>query len=252
MGGLPTSQTADRRRAKAFAAAAKEAQASAAPVEARRADVRGRHGEGDPADQPLRLRHQLAEGRQGSGATVRRMGGNRQTGYNWENNASNAGSDYEHQSDEWPCTALGYKDCGVPGAQFIDFAQREQDAGRRDAGDDPDRRLRRRRQEQEGRRGGQGAERALGEVDREEAGRAQPDAEPRRQGRLPGRVREPAGEQAGQGVRRRHQVLLARQRAGAVAQHAPAHPPRAHALRRDGEADRGGRDRGREASTRAR
>src|SRR6185436_11855012 len=34
MGGLPTSQTADRRRAKAFAAAAKDAQASAAPVEA--------------------------------------------------------------------------------------------------------------------------------------------------------------------------------------------------------------------------
>ena len=34
MGGLPTSQTADRRRAKAFAAAAKEAQASATPVEA--------------------------------------------------------------------------------------------------------------------------------------------------------------------------------------------------------------------------
>ena len=90
----------------------------------------------------------------GIGVTVRRMGGNRQTGYNWENNASNAGSDYNHQSDEWPCTVLGYKDCGVPGAQFIDFAQREQDARRRDAGDDPDRRLRHRRQEQEGVGGG--------------------------------------------------------------------------------------------------
>jgi mannan endo-1,4-beta-mannosidase len=30
-----------------------------------------------------------------------RMGGNRMTGYNWENNYSNAGSDYQHNSDNW-------------------------------------------------------------------------------------------------------------------------------------------------------
>ncbi len=188
MGGLPTSKTADRRRAKAFAAAAKDAQASATPVEA-----------GDltfevDAAKVIRPISPYVYGinsqkDDSSGATVRRMGGNRQTGYNWENNASNAGSDYEHQSDEWPCTVLGYKDCGVPGRAVHRLRAGEQDAGRRDAGDDPDRRLRRRRQEQEGRRGGQGAERALGEVDREEAGGAQPDAEPRRQDRLPGRVR---------------------------------------------------------------
>lgn len=33
--------------------------------------------------------------------TTRRQGGNRMTGYNWENNASNAGSDYLHQSDDY-------------------------------------------------------------------------------------------------------------------------------------------------------
>jgi Glycoside hydrolase family 44 len=57
----------------------------------------------------------------GTGVTVRRMGGNRQTAYNWEINASNAGSDYQHQSDEWPCTTLGYTNCGEPAAQFLDF-----------------------------------------------------------------------------------------------------------------------------------
>src|SRR5476651_2079757 len=31
--------------------------------------------------------------------TLRRLGGNRLTGYNWENNDSNAGSDYIHSSD---------------------------------------------------------------------------------------------------------------------------------------------------------
>ncbi len=58
-----------------------------------------------------------------SGVTLRRMGGNRQTAYNWEINASNAGSDYRHVSDLWPCTVLGYADCKTqPGAQFLDFA----------------------------------------------------------------------------------------------------------------------------------
>lgn len=33
--------------------------------------------------------------------TARRIGGNRWTGYNWENNASNAGVDYLHQSDNY-------------------------------------------------------------------------------------------------------------------------------------------------------
>jgi mannan endo-1,4-beta-mannosidase len=57
-----------------------------------------------------------------SGATLRRYGGNRATGYNWENNASNAGNDYHHTSDEWSCTVLGYRDCDVPGALVVNFA----------------------------------------------------------------------------------------------------------------------------------
>ena len=130
MGGLPTSQTADRRRAKAFAAAAKDAQASAKPVEAGELTF-----EVDTAKviRPISPYvygiNSQKDDNNSSGATVRRMGGNRQTGYNWENNASNAGNDYEHQSDEWPCTAMGYKDCGVPGAQFIDFAHENKTLG---------------------------------------------------------------------------------------------------------------------------
>ncbi len=37
----------------------------------------------------------------GETATARRLGGNRTTAYNWENNASNAGSDYIHSSDNY-------------------------------------------------------------------------------------------------------------------------------------------------------
>ncbi len=34
-------------------------------------------------------------------AAARRLGGNRLTAYNWEHNASNAGSDYIHNNDDW-------------------------------------------------------------------------------------------------------------------------------------------------------
>ena len=47
--------------------------------------------------------------------TARRKGGNRMTGYNWENNASNAGSDWQHSSDNY----LGGGD--VPGKVLTDF-----------------------------------------------------------------------------------------------------------------------------------
>lgn len=36
--------------------------------------------------------------------TSRRIGGNRLTGYNWENNSSNAGKDWFHTSDEYLCS----------------------------------------------------------------------------------------------------------------------------------------------------
>jgi len=48
-----------------------------------------------------------------SNATVHRQGGNRMTGYNWENNASNAGADYFHQSDAFLPWAIG-----IPAANY--------------------------------------------------------------------------------------------------------------------------------------
>lgn len=63
------------------------------------------------------------------GATVRRMGGNRGSAYNWETNASNAGKDYRHQSDEWSCTVMGYHTCSEPGAQYTEFVKENQAGG---------------------------------------------------------------------------------------------------------------------------
>jgi mannan endo-1,4-beta-mannosidase len=60
---------------------------------------------------------------------VRRMGGNRGTGYNWETNASNAGNDYQHSNDDWSCTVFGYKNCTEPGAQVLDFVTDNRQAG---------------------------------------------------------------------------------------------------------------------------
>ncbi|HEY3817832.1 MAG TPA: glycoside hydrolase family 44 protein [Polyangiaceae bacterium] len=39
----------------------------------------------------------------GAHATIVRSGGNRLTAYNWENNASNAGSDYQFENDDYMC-----------------------------------------------------------------------------------------------------------------------------------------------------
>jgi hypothetical protein len=128
MGGLPTSLTSDRRRAKTLAAASKDAQANMAPVEAGDLTFEVDAGKVIRPISPF-VYGINSQKDDDSGVTVRRMGGNRQTGYNWETNASNAGSDYNHQSDEWPCTVLGYKDCGVPGAQFVDFAKENKGLG---------------------------------------------------------------------------------------------------------------------------
>jgi mannan endo-1,4-beta-mannosidase len=49
------------------------------------------------------------------GVVFRRSGGNRITGYNWENNASNAGSDWQHSSDNL------YGGGDVPGKAMMDF-----------------------------------------------------------------------------------------------------------------------------------
>src|SRR5262249_54020540 len=41
------------------------------------------------------------------GVTLTRSGGNRLTAYDWENNASNAGSDYMFQNDDYLCSGAG-------------------------------------------------------------------------------------------------------------------------------------------------
>jgi len=54
-----------------------------------------------------------------------RQGGNRTTGYNWENNASNAGQDYQHQSDDYLCYVAGLSNasCAVAGQVVASFVQ---------------------------------------------------------------------------------------------------------------------------------
>lgn len=57
-----------------------------------------------------------------------RLGGNRLTGYNWENNASNAGSDYYHMSDNYLPWVLGVPgdSSDVPGIVVEAFYRRAQ------------------------------------------------------------------------------------------------------------------------------
>lgn len=48
---------------------------------------------------------------------IARLGGNRLTAFNWENNASNAGSDYEFENDDYLCSTITCSpDSGAPGA----------------------------------------------------------------------------------------------------------------------------------------
>jgi mannan endo-1,4-beta-mannosidase len=53
--------------------------------------------------------------------TARRLGGNRLTGYNWENNASNAGSDFQQSSDNFLCTNVGVSSCSTAGSVVTTF-----------------------------------------------------------------------------------------------------------------------------------
>ena len=57
------------------------------------------------------------------GVTLRRYGGNRLTGYNWENNASTAGTDYNNSSDSFLGGGL------VPGKAMTDFHDKSVAAG---------------------------------------------------------------------------------------------------------------------------
>ena len=64
--------------------------------------------------------------------TVRRFGGNRTTGFNWENNASNAGSDYIHSSDAFVCTWVGVTDCTTPGSALSAYHDKSIQTGATD------------------------------------------------------------------------------------------------------------------------
>ncbi|HWA87145.1 MAG TPA: glycoside hydrolase family 44 protein [Opitutus sp.] len=59
----------------------------------------------------------------GVSVTLLRQGGNRMTGYNWENNASNAGSDYLQQSDDYLTWIFGITGApaNVPGLVVTHF-----------------------------------------------------------------------------------------------------------------------------------
>ncbi|MDS0526348.1 dockerin type I domain-containing protein [Clostridium sp. SHJSY1] len=54
-------------------------------------------------------------------ATAVRAGGNRFTAYNWENNASNAGSDYLHESDNYLNMNSPYSEQNIPGQVVTKF-----------------------------------------------------------------------------------------------------------------------------------
>jgi len=57
---------------------------------------------------------------------AKRLGGNRMTGYNWENNASNAGSDWNHTSDNFVPWNMGIPDAqaNIPGIALTWFHDR--------------------------------------------------------------------------------------------------------------------------------
>jgi hypothetical protein len=128
---LPTTQASDRRRERAIAAAIKEsAGASLAGPAVEGGDLRIEVN----AAQVVRTISPYvyginSQGGDGAGVTVRRMGGNRGTGYNWELDVSNAGNDYVHSSDTWSCTSMGYATCGQPAAQYLEFAASNRHAG---------------------------------------------------------------------------------------------------------------------------
>lgn len=63
------------------------------------------------------------------GSTFHRHGGNRQTGFNWENNASNAGSDFNHSSDSFLGSNAGIGNSQTPGALLQAWLNADRAAG---------------------------------------------------------------------------------------------------------------------------
>ena len=60
---------------------------------------------------------------------ARRMGGNRLTGYNWETNASNAGTDYLNESDNYLVYTLPQSQQSVPAVALTAFHDQSLAAG---------------------------------------------------------------------------------------------------------------------------
>jgi hypothetical protein len=54
---------------------------------------------------------------------ARRIGGNRLTGYNWENNFSNAGSDWNHSSDQYMVSGYPSAEKLIPGRTLTKFQE---------------------------------------------------------------------------------------------------------------------------------
>ncbi|CDM70443.1 Endo-beta-mannanase [Clostridium bornimense] len=63
------------------------------------------------------------EGTIPSVATACRLGGNRFTGYNWENNASNAGKDWMHYSDNYLTMNIPESEENIPGKVVTNFKE---------------------------------------------------------------------------------------------------------------------------------
>jgi mannan endo-1,4-beta-mannosidase len=60
---------------------------------------------------------------------ARRLGGNRLTGYNWENNASNAGTDYINSNDNYLTWIAGISNQNEPGIVTTDFHNQNLERG---------------------------------------------------------------------------------------------------------------------------
>ncbi|MDQ6860391.1 MAG: glycoside hydrolase family 44 protein [Verrucomicrobiota bacterium] len=63
------------------------------------------------------------------GATVHRHGGNQLTGFNWENNASNAGTDNINSSDSYLGSNAGIGNSQTPGAVMQAWVNADRAAG---------------------------------------------------------------------------------------------------------------------------
>ena len=76
-----------------------------------------------------------------AGITARRLGGNRMTGYNWENNASSAGSDYQQSSDDYMTWVFGIPNslANVPAITLTAFHDTAGSVRARGFPDSPDR-----------------------------------------------------------------------------------------------------------------